>query len=166
MLCYSNGTDNYTHNCFMAVWILSRTTNVSRYQKKHSSTHTHRGHQYPYQLPPSTTIPSILPIQPTCCTVFFPQSLSKFSLVYLLAWHPSLHTPFISSPNHYLLFATHAHTIATCFAAVPKLCHLILVSLSTLYLELYLVTSHHTSILPFSFLPSVVLPHFPFLQAR
>ena len=30
----------------------------------------------------------------------FPQSLSKFSLVYLLAWHPPLHTPYVSSPNH------------------------------------------------------------------
>jgi len=46
----------------------------------------------------------------------FPQSLSKFSLVYLLAWYPPLHTPYISSPNHCLLFAAHAHTIATCSA--------------------------------------------------
>jgi len=58
----------------------------------------------------------------------FPQSLSKFSLVYLLAWHSPVHTPYISSPNHCLLFAAHAHTIATCFAVVPKLYHLILVS--------------------------------------
>jgi len=36
----------------------------------------------------------------------FPQSLSKFSLVYLLAWHPPLHTPYISSSNHYLLFCS------------------------------------------------------------
>jgi len=69
------------------------------------------------------------------CSVYvldslFPQSLSKFSLVYLLAWHPPLHTPYISSPNHCLLLAAHAHTIATCFAVVPKLCHLILVSLT------------------------------------
>jgi len=69
----------------------------------------------------------------------FPQSLFKFSLVYLLAWHPPLHTPYISASNHCLLFAAHAHTIATSFAAVPRLCHLNLVSLSTLYLELYLV---------------------------
>jgi len=62
----------------------------------------------------------------------FPQSLSKFCLVYFLAWHLPPHTPYISSPNHYLLFATHAHTIVTCFAVVPRLCHLILVSLSTL----------------------------------
>jgi len=60
----------------------------------------------------------------------FPQSLSKFSLVYLVIWHPPLHTPYISSSNHYLLFAAHAHTIAACFAVVPRLCHLILVSLS------------------------------------
>jgi len=60
----------------------------------------------------------------------FPHSLSKFSFVYLLAWHPAFHTPYISSPNRCLLFATHAHTIATCFAVVPRLCHLILVSLS------------------------------------
>ena len=30
----------------------------------------------------------------------FPQKFSKFSLVDLLAWHPQLHTPYISSPNH------------------------------------------------------------------
>ena len=69
----------------------------------------------------------------------FAQSLSKFSLVYLLAWHPRLHTPYISLPNHCLLFAAHAHTVAACFVVVPRLCHLILVSLTTLYLELYLV---------------------------
>ena len=68
----------------------------------------------------------------------FPQSLSKFSLVYLLAWHPQLHTPYISSTNHCLLFAPHVHTIATCSAVIWRLCHLILLSLSTLYL-LYLL---------------------------
>jgi len=60
----------------------------------------------------------------------YPQSLSKFSLVYLLAWHPPLHTPYMSSSNHCLLFTADAHTIATCFAVLPRLCHLILVSCS------------------------------------
>jgi len=69
----------------------------------------------------------------------FPQSLIKFSFISLFVWHPPLHTSYISSPNHCLLFAAHAHTITTCFALVPRLCHLILVSLSTLYLELSLV---------------------------
>jgi len=84
----------------------------------------------PYLLPLSITIHGILSVQFTCLTVFFAQSLSKFSLVYLLAWHPPLHTPYISSPSHCLLFAPHAHTIASCFAVVLRLCHLILVSLS------------------------------------
>ena len=69
---------------------------VSRYKKKHSPTNT-------YLLHPSTTIHGILPVWSTCLTIF-PQSLSKFSLVYLLAWHSPLHTPYISSPNHCLLF--------------------------------------------------------------
>jgi len=146
---------------------ISRPTHsrrMSRYQKKHSPTHTHHGHQK------SLSASSIYynPWHPTysihALYSLFPQSLSKFSLVYLLAWHLPLHTPYISSPNHYLLFTAHAHTIVTCSAVVPRLCHLILVSLSTLYSRLYLVASHH--ILPFSSLPSDVPPHFPFLQAR
>jgi len=35
----------HTHNRFTALSILSGTTRVSQYQKKHSPTHTHRGHQ-------------------------------------------------------------------------------------------------------------------------
>jgi len=101
-------THTHTHNHFMALWILSRTTRVSRYQKKHSPTHTHRGYQsslstfsvyYDLWHPPYSI---------HVLYSLFPQSLSKFSLVYHLAWHPPLHTPYISSPNLYLLFATHA----------------------------------------------------------
>jgi len=135
-------------------------------EKKHSPTHTHRGHQSSLSAFSIYYDPWHPPYSIHMLYSLSPQSLSKFSLVYLLAWHPPLHTPYISSSNHYLLFATHAHTITTCFAVVPRLCHLILVSLSILYLEFYLVTSHHTSILPFSSLPSEEPPHFPFLQAR
>jgi len=35
----------YYFNHFMALWILSGTTHVSWYQKKHSPTHTYCGHQ-------------------------------------------------------------------------------------------------------------------------
>jgi len=130
---------NY-YNHFTALWALSGTTRVCWYQKKHSPTHTCRGHQSslisifydPWHPPSSVYVPDSL----------FSQSLSKFSLVYLLAWHSPLHTTYISSSNYCLLFAEHAHSTATLFAVVPKLCHLItsiLVSLSTLYLELYLV---------------------------
>ena len=72
----------------------------------------------------------------------FAQSLSKFSLVYLLAWLPPLHTPQTSSSNCCLLFAAHAHTIATCFAVLPRLCHLILASFSILYLVSFSLMPH------------------------
>jgi len=85
---------------------LSGTTRVSQYQKKHSPTHTYRGHQ-------SSLICLIYLIWFMASSLFnlrtrqsfpFPKSLSKLSLVYLLAWHPPFHTPYISSPNHCLLF--------------------------------------------------------------
>jgi len=81
-----------------------------------------------YQLPRSSMIDSFLPVQLTCFTVFA-QPLQS-GLVYLLVWNPPLCTEYISSPNCCLLFATHAHTIAACFAVVPRLCRLFLVSLS------------------------------------
>jgi len=93
----------------------------------------------PYLLPPSVTIHGILPVQFTSLTVFFHNLCPSF-LWSTSAWHPPLHTPYISTPNHCLLFTAHSHTIANCFAVVPRLCHLILVFLSILYLELYLVT--------------------------
>jgi len=118
------------------LWTLSRTTRMRRYQKKHSplTSVVVINHSLsasfifydPWHPPCSIYVPDSL----------FPQYLSKFSLVYLLTWHPPLHTPYICSPNHCLLLAAHVHTIATCFVVVPKLCHLILVSLSTLYLVL------------------------------
>ena len=90
------------------------------------------------QLLPSTTIHSILPVQITCLAIFFAQPLSMSSLVYLLAWSPPPHIPYISSPNQCLLFATHAHIIATSFAVVSILYHLFLAFLLTPYLELYI----------------------------
>jgi len=36
-------TCTHTHNHFMALWILSGTTWVSQYQKKHSPNHTYHG---------------------------------------------------------------------------------------------------------------------------
>ena len=45
----------------------------------------------PYLLPPSITGAKTV-VQFTCLTVF--STFSKFSLVYLLAWHPPLCTPF------------------------------------------------------------------------
>ena len=101
-----------------------------------------------YQLLASTTIHNIIPIQFTRLTIF----LHNLSLVYVLVCSPPPHIPHISLTNQYRLFATHAHTIAACFAVVPRLYHLFLISVSTLYLGLYLIsftlTSHiHLTIL-------------------
>jgi len=117
-------------NHFTAVWTLSGTIRVSQYQKKYSPTHTYRSHQ-------SSLVCFIHLLRSMVSSLFNPRTWQSFStislqffLVYLLAWHLPLHTPYISSSTHCLLFATHAHTIAACFAVLPRLCHLILVSLS------------------------------------
>jgi len=103
---------------------------VSWYQKKHSPTHTRRGLQ-------SSLVCFLHLLWSVASSPFnlhawqsFPQSLSKFCLVYLLTWHPQLHTPYISSPSYCILFAARAHTITTCFAVVLRL---------NPYLELYLI---------------------------
>ena len=53
---------NFGHQLQPFYGPLSRTTRVSQYQKKHSPTHTYPDHQPSSQLPPSTTIHSILPV--------------------------------------------------------------------------------------------------------
>jgi len=92
-----NNTTKYTHTRTHAQMqplcssrAFARTTSVSRYQKKYSPTHMVINHPlsassiYPWYPLRSIYMPDSL----------FPQSLSKFSLVYLLAWHPPLHTPY------------------------------------------------------------------------
>jgi len=66
-------THTHTHNRFTALWILSGTIRVSRYQKYHSPTHTHHGHQ---------------------------SSLSAFS-IYYDPWHPpySIHVLYSLFPQ-------------------------------------------------------------------
>jgi len=106
---------------------LSGTTRVKRYQKKtFTQSHLSWSSIILYQLPTSM-IHSILPVQFAFLRVFA-QPLSKSSGL-LLVWNPPLHTPCSFSPNHCLLFATHAYTIETCFAVVSRLFHLFLVSL-------------------------------------
>jgi len=121
---------------------LSATTRVSRYQKKHSPTH------HPDHHPIFISFFQLL--RSTASSLFkwrawqsFAQPLSTSSLVYVLVWSPPPHIAYIASPNQCLLFATHVHTIATCFAVVSRSYHLFLVSLSTLYLELYRLWYSH-----------------------
>jgi len=84
-----------------------------------------------YQLLPSTTIHSILLAQITCLAIFLHNLFLRPLWSTSLVWSPPPHIPYISSPNQCLLFAAHAHTIATCFAVVSILYHLFLVFLST-----------------------------------
>jgi len=53
----------HTHNRFTALWNLSGTTRVSRYQKKHSPTTLIVVINHPYLLSPSTMIHGIFAIQ-------------------------------------------------------------------------------------------------------
>jgi len=120
---------------------LSGTTRVSRYQKEHSPTHRpdHPVFICFFHLPWSGAS-SLFKLH-ACLLLgsLFAYALSMSSLIYLLVWSPPPHIPYISLPNQCLLFATHAHTIATCFAVVSILYHLCLAYLSTRYLELYLL---------------------------
>jgi len=112
---------------------LSGTTRVSRYQKKHSPTHLSWQSSNLYQLLPSTTIHSILPCQFKCLRIFSTASLQVF-LGLPLGLDPSTSYSIVHTLLHPIsvFFATHAHTIATCFAVVPKLYHIFPVSLSQL----------------------------------
>ena len=118
---------------------LSGSTRVSRYQKKHSSTHTPPAHQ------PSLSASSIygnmnhsiIPLNPYTWQSLSAQPLIMSSLAYLWVWSPLLHTPYTSSPNHHHPSATHVHTTAARFAAVTTPCPQLLVSQSTPHLKLY-----------------------------
>jgi len=115
---------------------------------------------HPYLLPPSTTIHGILPIQSECFAVFF-HNLSP-SFLWSTSWPGTLHFILHTFLHPIIIFfSQHMPICRNLFCCSPTL-----VSLSTLYLEFYLVASCHTSILPFSSLPSEVPPHFRFLQAR
>ena len=115
--------------------LLSGTTRVGQYQKKHSPTHTHLIIGHPLSSSsiyndPWHPLRSVYELDSP-----LGQPLSRSSLVFLLVLNPQLHTSCISSPNHHHLFAAHAHTNAAYFAAIPMLCHLYLVSLSAPYWE-------------------------------
>jgi len=93
-------------------------------------THSHpsRSPNILYQLPPSITIDSIILIQFTCLTV--PHNLSPnppWSTSWV--WNPLLHTPYISSPNHYLFCNTcpYHRNLFCCntkiMSSIPNLSH-------------------------------------------
>jgi len=154
-------TNNYYYYyCTTVLWPFDQDTRVNHYQKKQSPTHTYPDHQ-PSFISFIYYKPQHLPCSIYLLDMLFAQPFSKSSLVYVLVWNPPLHTPYISSPNHCLLFATNAHTIATCFAVVPRLS-----SNPSLSLNSLLGTLSFTLMSPFSSLPAEVTPHFHSLRAR
>jgi len=92
---------------------LSGTTRVSRYQKKHSPTHTYPDHQSS-----SVCFLPLIKIHGNPCSIYMPDSPS---LLWSTSWSGTLHFIVHTSPNHCVLFATHAHTNAICFAVVPRM---------------------------------------------
>jgi len=123
-------THTHIHNHFMALWTLSRTTRVSQYHNKHSLTHTYHGQQ-------SSLICFLHLLQSMAsppCSIYVPNSLFSQSLQVFFGLPLGL-APSTSYSIHFfshscLLFAAHTHTLATCFAVVPRLCRLLPVSLS------------------------------------
>jgi len=105
--CCTNITDaqshthrhTHTHNRFTALWILSGTTQVSQYQKKHSPTHTCRGHQL-------TPICLLHLLRSTASSPFNLRARQSFSTISVLGLpgsppdrHPPHHTPHTLHPT-------------------------------------------------------------------
>ena len=84
-----------------------------------------------YQLPPSTTIHSILPVQFTCLTAVL-HNLSQ-SPLWSTSWSGTLHFILHRFLHPIIVFVSQSHTIATCFTVGPRLWHLILVEKAQLF---------------------------------
>ena len=75
----------------------------------------------PYLLPVSILIHGILPVQFTTCVAVFFHTLSKFSLAYLLAWHPQIHTPYNNIiPEGTTIFCLVSFTTGTVWSATSS----------------------------------------------
>ena len=132
------------YKCFTALWILTGLTGWVERRSIHALTpiliinHPSSASSIycdPWHPPRSIYMPDSL----------FAQPLSKSSWVYLLVWHIRLHTPYISSPNHCFIFATHAQIIATCFAQVLRLYHLIRQSLNSTWNSIFYLNATQPS---------------------
>ena len=98
---------NYNH--FMALWTLSGTTRVRRYQNKHSPTHTYRGHQ--------SSLICFLHLIRSMASLFNLCAWQSFSAISLQVFFGLLHGLAPSTSyciyffsNHCLLFVAHGQT--------------------------------------------------------
>jgi len=103
---------------------LSGNTWVSRYQRKHSPSHTFADHQL-------TFICFLHLLRSVASSLFNLHAWQSFCTTsfQVLSWSGTLQFILHTFLHPIIVFATHAHTVTTCFAVVPRLCHLILVFL-------------------------------------
>jgi len=120
-----------THNRLTALWILSGTTWVSRYEKKHSPTHTHRGHQSSLSAFAIYYDPWHPPYSIHVVYSLFPQSLSQVFFGLPLGLAPSTSYSIQFFTQSLSSFRNTCPYHRNLFCVVPRLCHLNLVSLST-----------------------------------
>jgi len=126
---------------------LSRTNQLSQYQKKHSPTYLSWSLSNIYHLLPSTTIHSILLVQFACLTIFL-HNLSPSALL-TTSWSGALHL-ILHTFLHPISVCFSQHMLAACFGVGPRLYHLFLVSClkSLLGTSSFTLTSHiHLTIL-------------------
>jgi len=108
--------------------------NLGKPEPEETCTHSHLSWSsiIPYLLPPSIMIHGILSVQFTSLTVFFHNHNLSPSFLWSTSWPGTLNLiPILFFIKSLSSFHSNAHVITTCFAVVPRLCHLIIVSLST-----------------------------------
>jgi len=149
---YANTQNAYTHmhNCFLALWIVSGTPGWTGTRRN-----TYCGRQ--------SSLICLWSMVTSLFNLHAWQSLSKFSLVYLLAWHPALHTPYISSPNHCLLFTAFAHTITNIYSCASSTSYWIYAISTNKCLHHFVHATFYTTTFPvYSFLTTSTMGDFTF----
>jgi len=133
-----DGTCIHTHNRFMALWILSRTTRVSQYQKKHAPTDTCHGHQ-------SSLICFLHLLRSVASSLF---NLHAWQSFFTISLQVFFGIPLVLAPSTSYSIHFFTQSLSSFCNTCPYHCNLFCCSteimssnpsLSTLYLELYLV---------------------------
>jgi len=104
----------HTHSHFTALWILSGKTWVSRYQKKHSPTHTCRGHQ-------SSLICFLHPLRSTASSLFSLHAWQSFSTICVQVFF-GLPLGLVPSTSYFIHFFT--QSLSSFCSTCPYYCNL------------------------------------------
>jgi len=96
---------------------LSGTSQVSQYQKKHSPTLTYHDHQQSF-ISLIAIIHSIIPVQSACSTIFLHNFTSSF--LWPISGSGTLHFILHTFLHPVIIFATHAHTMTSCFTVLIR----------------------------------------------